>query len=97
MMNETISGCSIPTYEQVHELMINPIVLTIVILIYFIPIFIYLLIGFTARGRSSSGQVTSKPMIFFINYFYALITWGVIQLALFILLIFPFWLEFFHC
>jgi hypothetical protein len=94
-MNETI--CNIPTYEAVHSMIINPIILTIICIIYLAPLFIYFIIGITARGRSSSGQVTSKPMICFVNYFYAIITWGIVQGGLFLLLVFPIFLEWFKC
>lgn len=100
MLNETLNltqTCKIPTYESVHSMMINPIVLVVLCLIYFVPIFIYIVIGLTARGRSSSGEVTSKCMFHYPNSFYALITWIFIQGGLFTLLVYPVWLLAFSC
>lgn len=58
-------------------------------------IIIYLIIGCIARGRSSSGNVYSKPMIAFPNFWFGFIVFSLILPALLLgLVIFPLWLKF---
>ena len=78
------------TFEQVTAITKEPIVIIGFVIIWFLPLLIYLILGVTVRGRSASGKVTSDPMISNPNYFIPLIIWGLIQLSLFIIfLVFP--------
>jgi len=84
-------------FDTIYNMMTTPIMLTILAIIWFIPLLIYFIIMCTARGRSANGQVVSKRMIFFPNSWYAIIVFGLIQLTLFILLlIFPIWAKIFQ-
>jgi hypothetical protein len=77
--------------------MVNPVILVCLILVWIIPLLIYFITGCIARGRSSSGQVTSKPMIAYSNFWYSIIIWCLIQGGLLILLIYPIYLKIFEC
>lgn len=67
--------------------------ITFLVIAWFLPLAIYLIIGMFVRGKSASGQVRSKPMILYPNFWIAVFIWGVLQAILLILFIFPIWLN----
>ena len=77
------------TYENASIVMQSPPILLWLFLSWIIPLLIYLLIGSVVKGRSPSGTISSKPMIYSPNFYWAILIWGLIQLSFFILLIFP--------
>lgn len=83
-----------PTFEAVSAINTDPYMLVAYGIVWFLPLFIYFLIGCVAHGKSADGRKASKPMIFYPNYWYAMLVWGLIQLGLIlILIIFPIWLK----
>lgn len=95
MLNQTINNTAgiVVDYPTVSAVMQDPTMIVYLIILWFLPIFIYLLIGATVHGKSASGQATSKVMMAYPNYWYAILVWGLIQLGLFLLLVFPIWLK----
>ena len=93
-MSETITApMTSLTFEAVNQINSDPVMLVAFALTWFVPLFMYFIIGATVRGRSTSGRVMSKPMISFPNFWYGVIIFGVFQLILVILLVFPVWLR----
>jgi hypothetical protein len=83
-----------PTFEAVSAINTDPYMLVAYGIVWFLPLFIYLLVGCVATGRSADGRKTSKPMIYYSNYWYSWLIWGLIQLGLILtLIIFPIWLK----
>ena len=87
-MNTTI------TFDQVTAVMHHPVMIISFVIIWLLPILIYLLIGAIVKGKSANGHSLSKSMMMYPNYWYALLIWGFTQLILFILVFFPVWLKF---
>lgn len=92
-MNETIAQTCPVTFDNVSSVMQTPEMIALLIIIWFVPLLIYIIIGVTARGRSANGAVTSKVMLAYPNSWYAVLVWGLIQLGLFLMLVFPIWLK----
>lgn len=82
------------TYEQATQVTHDPMILTWIIVIWILPLILYLIIGATTRARSPSGQQLSKPMISYPNYWHAVWIWTLVQGLLFLGLFFPFWTKF---
>jgi len=95
MANETIQLITQSlTYESVTQITNNPIFLIATLVVWLLPLIMYLIIGFFAKARSPSGQILSRRMIEYPNFFYAFALWFFLQSALFLLLIiFPFWIN----
>lgn len=93
-MDEQIKACEV-TFDNVSSIMQTPELIVMIMLIWAIPLFLYLIIACTIKGRSSSGHATSKVMIAYPNAWYPMLIWGLIQLGLFLVLIFPIPLKFF--
>ena len=93
LINQTIATV---TYEQASTVLQNFPLVGWIAITWLLPLIIYIIVGCIARGRSSTGQVTSRAMITYPNYWYAILIWGLLQLALFILLLFPIWLRAFN-
>lgn len=91
-MNETISAV---TFETVTAINTSPVGIASLFIIWAVPLFIYFLVGALAHGKSSSGKTTSKPMIFYPNFWYAVLIWGLGQAILILLWVFPIWLKIF--
>lgn len=89
MLNETIKL----TFENASAITQAPPMLIAIIMVWFIPLFFYFLIGFSVKGRSSNGQVMSKPMICYPNFWFGVMIFGLVQAGLFLMLIFPVWLR----
>lgn len=94
MLNETLQEPNV-TFEVASAVVRDPFILTWIGLTWGVPLIIYLFVGIFVRGRSSNGQATSKPMILYPNFYYAIIIWGLIQLFFLLMLVFPVWLRMF--
>lgn len=79
-------------YDQASVVLQSPQIIIWIAVTWFAPLFLYFITGIIARARSANGKATSKPMIAHANFWYAVIIWGLIQIAFFILLIFPVWM-----
>lgn len=64
-------------------------------IIYFIPLFLYLLIGALVKATTASGRVSSSSMWGSVNYYFGVVILGLIELAFILLMIFPVWLRLF--
>jgi len=90
MINETVTAVKSLTFDQVTLITKEPLIITGFVIVWLLPIIIYIIVGVTVKGRSASGVVSSEPMITNPNYFIPLIIWGLIQLALIMMfLVFP--------
>lgn len=91
MINQTLENIR---FEEVIKITQNPIMILVLGIIWFSPLFIYLIVGAFKKGKSSTGRETSKSMWSYPNYWISIFIWGFIQLGLFIIgLIFPIWLK----
>ena len=95
VLNQTIiEGTNKLTFENVTSITTNPLMLIAIISVWLAPLILYLIIGCFAKGRSSSGRETSKPMIAYGNFWYSFALWFFLQSALFlVMIIFPLWLK----
>ena len=88
---ETIKTIDYKTWTEITQ---NPIFLIGIISVWLIPLLFYLLVGTLSRAKSPSGQLLSRRMIEYPNFWYSFVIWFFIQSALIlILIIFPFWIE----
>ena len=95
VLNETLNG-TIETldFETVTQITNNPIILTAIVVIWLLPIIIYLFIASVTHARTSSGKKLDSLMIQSANAWIPIIIWFFIQASLFlILLIFPLYLK----
>jgi hypothetical protein len=91
-MNETISEISTKlTYEQITSITQNPLIIFVLILIWLLPIIIYIILALSIRGRTASGEKLKRCMLSHANAWIPMIIWTFIQGGLFLILIFPFW------
>ena len=99
IFNGTIQNISLTsnlTFQDITNITITPYFIISALIVWLIPILLWLLLGAIVRGKSPDGSRSSKPMILYPNFWYAFSLWFFIQGALFIiLLIFPFWLKIF--
>lgn len=95
MLNETASEAFELTFESAIQVTQDPLMITYILIWFLIPLFLYLIIGATVRGRSADGRKTSKPMIVNPNYWYAFLILFLVEAVFFLGLIFPIWLRFF--
>lgn len=95
-MNQTLTTIAENyTFESVTAITTNPIFIISMLIVWITPVILYIIVGAVSRGKSQSGQVLSKPMIAYPNFWYAFIIWFFFQLALILLfIIFPFWLNY---
>jgi len=91
MMNETITQTSkllsidFQTWTNVTT---APLFIISMLVVWFIPMLIYIIVGCVVGGKSASGY--SKKMIEYANFFYAPLIWTFIfWLLVLILIIFP--------
>ena len=96
MFLQTATNTTSLTYDKATEILQHPLILTVFGFVWIFPIILYLFVGLTKRGYSSSGKVASELMIFSKNFAIPLLIWGLFQLALFLLALFPFWLRIFE-
>ena len=75
MINETIQNATEITFENWTALTTSPQFLIAMGVVWLLPIIIYLIVGAGAKGRSSTGQTTSKPMLLYPNCWYAFLIW----------------------
>jgi len=96
--NITIEGCKL-NFEQVSAITTDPVFLAlIIILVWLLPIILYLIIGAIMKGKSPSGTVYSRAMINSPNFWVAPLIWFFIQGVLItLIIIFPIWLRFMGC
>jgi hypothetical protein len=89
MINET----SQLTYESIRTVTTNPPVLVMLLIIWFLPIILYLIIASVTKAKSSSGRTFGR-MIFTRGTAIVLGIWLLFQVLLFIIgLIFPVWIK----
>lgn len=88
-MNETI----ILTYENFTAITLHPVFIIMALVVWFVPLILYVIVGSVVKAKSPSGQVLSKTMICYPNFWYAFFIYFLLQPALFLMLIFPFWLK----
>jgi hypothetical protein len=92
-MNNTI--ITLPFDKAVEVTSSIPMIITYG-LIWFIPLFIYLLWGATANSRTADGRVLQSKVISNANFWIGFIIFGLVQLGLFVLAVFPVWLMLFE-
>ena len=81
-------------YETVTSVTQSPVILIVIIAIWFLPILLYLIIGGTKRAKSPSGQTYSKKMWAYPNYWISFFIMLLVHGTLLMLgLIYPIWLK----
>jgi len=91
MLNETIQDL---TFEKIIEVTNEPIMIIAMVIIWLLPIIVYILIASVTHARTSSGQKLETLMIQSPNAWIPVLIWGFLQLALFLIfLLFPFWMK----
>ena len=75
------------TFDEWTAITTTPTFIITVLLIWAIPLIVFLLVASVRKGRSSNGKVLSKPMIFSANIWIPFMIWIFLQGLLFVLLI----------
>lgn len=91
MINQTATL----TFEQATKVTTNPYMLLVLGLVIILPLIFYIAIGCKVKGRSANGNVTSKSMIHYPNFWIAPLVWVLGQLFLLLFFVFPLWLKLF--
>lgn len=92
-LNATLSSQTIG-FSQWTAVSLSPAFLIASLIVWLFPIVLMLIIGASVRGRSPSGQLYSKPMICFPNFWYFFVVYFFVQSSLFLIgIIFPIWLK----
>ncbi len=84
------------TYNKAIEVTQTLPFIVAVFLVYLTPLFVYLLWGALAHAKTSDGRTLSSRVIQNENFWIGLIIFGILGLALFILLVFPIFLLIFE-
>jgi len=75
------------TYQEIINITHSPEILISLILVWLLPIILYLTIGFFIRTKTTKRRMWSHP-----NYWHFIWIWGIIQAGLILgLVIFPLW------
>jgi len=77
------------TFETAKLVTTDPFMIMGFVVVWLVPLLVWLILGLTIKGKYG------KYMASYPNYWYAFVIWGLIQLTLFILIIFPVWLKIF--
>ena len=82
------------SYTDITAITHHPTFLLSLLVVWLLPLIIYVVVGLVAKGKSPSGQSYSKSMIQYPNFWYSCVIWFFIQSGLILLLIvFPLWLK----
>lgn len=90
--NETIEGAKTLTFDKAIEVTQSPKFIIALACVYGIPLLIYLFWGALAHAKTSDGRTLKSRVIQNENFWIGIIIFGLLGLALFILIIFPIWL-----
>ena len=92
-INETIkSGLGGVTFDQAYAVTSSIPFIVAFATVWFLPLFIYILWGACASARTSDGRKLHSKVISNANFWIGFVIFGLIQFAMFILIIFPIWL-----
>jgi hypothetical protein len=92
-VNNTIGGLGGITFEKASEITSSLPMVIAFGLVWFLPLLIYFLWGACASARTSDGRKLSSKVISNANFWIGAVIFGLIQLALFlVVVIFPVWL-----
>ena len=91
VINETITTAGKLTFDNAYAVTSNPMFIIALGLAWFIPLLIYLLWGACASARTSDGRKLSSKVISNANFWIGFIIFGLIQLGLMLMIVFPIW------
>jgi|GEM_PF-4892783 len=69
------------SFEEALTVTTDPFYIIGLVIIWLLPLLIYIILGLTVKGKYG------KYMASYPNYYYAIIIWGLVQLALIIMLV----------
>jgi len=100
-MNDTINNTLVEagkrlSYEQITNITQSaPFLIVLGFIFIFINLGLYLLIAGNVRARTSDGRVLKSSMLSHANALIPIIVWVISVVAVFFLIIFPFWARIF--
>ena len=81
-------------FETTKTITTDPLFIVITLIVWLLPIIIWLIIGTLRKARSGSGRVLGNPMIASPNFWLAILNWFFFQGLLFAVLItWPVWIK----
>lgn len=92
ILNETIEKIGQTTFDKAFEVTSSPEFIIAVLIVWAVPLIIYVIWGALSQSRTSSGVVLSSKAISNPNFWVAFLIWAIFQGALMLLLIFPIWI-----
>jgi hypothetical protein len=91
MINETINA-TVLNFDNVVKITSSTPMIIAYALVWFIPLFIYFLWGALASAKTADGRKLKSLVIQNANFWIGFLIFGIIELGLIILIIFPVWL-----
>lgn len=85
------------SWEMWTSITLSPQFLILSGIFFALPFIIYLIVGALVKGKSSSGKTQTKSMIFYENFWIAILIFDIGGLIAYIpMIIFPLWIRIFN-